>query len=222
MKLPALLPILLLTACVAREQPKIDPEAQRFNAAWEQAEDWQTAFTRLQALSQGGHPASTALFWPEHADKPGLEVGRLTTFRPDERQRISDWRNAEVLGCNYRMESVYQPVPEGQAAVLSLGMPEGPLRWRVPPGWQWQSSERPNHPQLEVDQDGRLLAFNPWGITRSRIVFQLEAEPLPTSLYRHGDEVTVASWGVALRPLAVELSDADGKVLGRLFLAPTD
>ena len=220
MKLPGLLPILLLTACVAREQPKTDPEAQRFDTAWEQAEDWQSAFNRLQDFTQGGHPVTTALFWPEHADKPGLDIGRLIDFRPDEKQRIADWRRAEVLGRSYRLEAVHEPVPEGQAAVLNLAVLDALCRWRMPPGWVWQHAERPNHPRLEVDQDGRLLTLNPWGVARSRIVFQLEAEPVPTSLYRHGDEVTVASWGVALRPLAVELSDADGKVLGRLFLAP--
>jgi len=220
MKLPGLLPMLLLTACVAREQPKIDPEAQRFNTAWEQAEDWQSAFSRLQAVTQDGHPLATALFWPEHADKPGLDIGRLMDFRPDEKQRIADWRRAEALGRSYRLEAVHEPVPEGQAAVLNLPAPDVLCRWRMPPGSVWQHADRPIHPALEVDQDGRLLALNPWGVVRSRIVFQLEAEPLPTSLYRHGDEVTVASWGVALRPLAVELSDVEGKVLGRLFLAP--
>jgi hypothetical protein len=218
MKLLGLLSILLLAGCVAREQPH--PDARRFESAWRQAEDWGAALARLQAVTQGGRPASTALFWPEHADKPGLEVGRLAGFSPDETQRISEWRNAQVLDRSYRIEQSFEPVPEGQAAVLNLAAPDAHSRWRVPPGWEWQHPQRPNHPRLEVDRDGSLLVWNPWGIARARIVFRLEPEPLPTSLYRHGDEVTVASWGVALRPEAIEFSDAGGKVLGRLFLAP--
>ncbi len=218
MKLLGLLPVLLLAGCVAREQPH--PEARRFGSAWQQAEDWQTAIFRLQTTAREGHPAATALFWPQHADKPGLNVGSLVGFTPDETQRISDWRNAQVLDRSYRIELSFEPVPGGRAAVLNLAVPDELCRWRIPPGWEWQYADRPNHPRLEVDQDGRLLALNPWGIARARIVFKLEPEPIPTSLYRHGDEVTVASWGAALRPEAVELSDAKGKVLGRLFLAP--
>lgn len=220
MKLPGLLPILLLTACVAREQPKVDPEARRFDTAWEQAEDWDAALKRLQGATGRGHPVATALFWPGHTDKPGLEIGDLAGFRADETRRISDWRGTEVLDRSYRLELICEPVSEGQAAVLNLPAPDALCRWRVPPGREWQYADRPNHPRMDVDPDGRLLVWNPWGIARARIVFKLETEPVPTAVYRHGDEVTVASWGVALRPEVVELSDAKGKVVGRLFMAP--
>lgn len=203
----------LLVGCVAREQARPQPTPNRFQALWDDAEEW-AAPQDGQWPAQGGDAVATTLFWPRHADKPGLNLGRPAS--PDALRT----RREHVLAAHYRIELNQDPVPDGLAVMLFVPSPADNMRWRIPPGWEWAHDTGVQGPFLEVDREGRLYVGRPWGVARVRVVFSLEPEPTPTSLYTHGSEVTVASWGVAVRPVTVEYTDGGGRVIGSSYLEP--
>ncbi|MBX3472970.1 MAG: hypothetical protein KF754_01140 [Planctomycetes bacterium] len=53
-----------------------------------------------------------------------------------------------------------------------------------------------------------------------RVVVALDPVARPTQLYRHGDEITVATWGVGFHLLALEARDVDGRPLQYWFASP--
>lgn len=186
----------LTCSCVAREQPRTNPQHQRFEAVWLAAADWDFALheMRVHVPSPEALPHTSALFWPEHKDKPGLALGEITGM-----QDLLKWRNEKVLGRSYRIVLT----PDADSRVGGLNLPETSYAWLLPATATLDDSL--------VDLDGStILLLPPARYTRVRIVFRLLSEPVPTTLYAHGSEVLVASWGAALQPIAFELMGDDG------------
>lgn len=192
--------VMALCACVAREQPRLSAEQLRFENQWASARPWAEAtnewsghIERAEAL-----PHTTALFWPEHQGKPGLELGELTGVAD-----LGQWRERKVTGTTFSAEFT---VDETLGRFGGLGLPESSYAWETPIGAELGAGE-----MLVLDGPWiQLIGTAPLPWVRARVVFRLRREPTPTSLYRHGTEILVASWGAALEPQAIELTAEDG------------
>ena len=192
---------LLVAACVAREQPVNQPAQARFEADWTAARDWREAVAKWTAQVQprGAYPHTSAVFGTEHADKPGLHLGELPGVQN------ANWREREVLGVRYRL--AVPLLSDGKFEPLAL--PESSYAWRIP-----LNSSFTGDVTVTVTADGALQARTPdfSHLASARVVFRIGREPTPTSLYQHGSEILIAAWGVALEPVSIELTDADGAV----------
>ena len=195
-RLQTLMLLLLVCGCVAREQPRGDPERQRFEETWQAAVDWELAVREMRehVASTEALPHTSALFWPEHKDKPGLRLGEISGL-----QDVATWRAENVLGRSYRLEFTI----DAKFEVGHLNLPESSYAWQLPIMATLHNS------WLELE-GSHIRLLEPSGFKHVRIVFRLGAEPVPTAVYAHGSEVLVASWGAALEPIALELSGEDG------------
>ncbi|MBZ0136810.1 MAG: hypothetical protein K8I27_10595 [Planctomycetes bacterium] len=198
---------LLLCACVAREQPRSHAQEPRFEIWWGTARPWGEAISEWAGYvdQPAALPHTTALFWPEHEGKPGLELGRLVGIA-----NLGQWREREVIGATFRAEFA---VDANLTRFGGLELTESSYAWEIPVGARLEGDEL-----LRLDGAWfRLVGTPPIAWTRARVVFRLRSEPTPTSLYHHGTEILVASWGAALEPLAIELTTHDGD-LAYLFI----
>lgn len=188
---------LLATACVARSRPTLTPIQAGFENDWQQARDWSDAIKEWTDLTSPAtaHPHCTALFGPEHADKPGLVIGELVGVG-----NPTEWRERKVLAKTYSATFAIHS-PTGDFGKLAL--PDVSYAWRLP-----SASKLGDGVLVSPNGGGLLRAAGPW--IAARVVFRLNAEPTPTNLYSHGTEVLVASWGVSLEPLAIELTGENG------------
>lgn len=195
LRLSICLLVLITCGCVARDQQRVNPSQQRFESLWAQSVDWDDALVEMRVHVQPPDaPAhTTALFWPEHRDKPGLDEGELVGVADAAR-----WRSEYVLGRSYRVE--LSPDSEGQYGRLAL--PDASYAWALPTGISLDDN------RVTLKGDGIRL---PADAVRARLVFSLRAEPIPTRLYQHGSEVLVARWGAAFEPRAIEIFDSDGE-----------
>ncbi|MCA8913329.1 MAG: hypothetical protein KDB82_16645 [Planctomycetes bacterium] len=221
----------LLAGCVARNPTQSKPLPDRFDSRWNAAEDWQRARQRFSGLaSQPDEEALPGLlFWPDFTDRAGLGgnaiaryAGRWELTSGSEREallaEIRSWRADQILTRTYRVEASVSAESE-TADMPAPSLPDGAWVWKVPFGRELLDAQ--DHPvrfRLEADRNAlRLLGAGMNGNYRIRVLFRLDAEPIPTESYRHGDEVTIARWGCALIPVAFQLAQ-DGRKPVSLFL----
>lgn len=219
------LTLLLLAACTPLPSPPApDPAVARFESTWGQARPWSDMATLLRhayAMPEGDADdlLLSAMLWPEHREMhPELTPHPAWAEELGEaRQRevadgMAAWRQRSIAGTPWIIE-------------LSLQRSEQGFEVRVPlkPGRHlWMPMPLGSEPWVDRGADhGRLAVTSTTSAARARVVFTLDAAPQPTQVYRHGDEITVASWGVALRLRALQLRDAEGRPLAHWF-APAE
>lgn len=218
------LTLLLLAACAPLPSPPPpDPAMARFEAAWGQARPWADMAPLLRqayGMPEGDTDELllSAMLWPEHSEMhPGL------TPHPAWAEELGQARQREVA---HGMAAWRQRAITDRPWIIELPLlrsEPGGFEFRMPlkPGRHlWMPIPLGSEPWVDRGADyGRLAVTSTLPATRVRVVFSLDAAPQPTQVYRHGDEITVASWGVALRLRALQLRDAEGSPLAHWFAA---
>ena len=235
--MPILLSAVLLVSCSDPPAPEPPPAPKRFDQAWNQAEDWSSALSRFRKATSGSgsSTASAMLFWPEFRDRPGLQGVMRTEFvqawkgasgdeaKESVLKEIQACRREDTLERTYRLEGKATPPNNGydiagevcaeRAGVWILAYD---VHSRLEDGRSFEGT-------VMVGDEGRTLRISPPSPSDSvkafRCVFRLLPEPAPVIVYRHGDEVTVGSWGYGLEPVAIELVDNKGNSGLQLFFS---
>ncbi|MCB9896152.1 MAG: hypothetical protein H6839_17095 [Planctomycetes bacterium] len=233
--LPVLMGAVLLLSCSDAPAPEPPPAPKRFEQTWNQAEDWSSALERFHEATtgSGSSTASAMLFWPEFTNRPGLQGAMRTEFvqawkgASDEEAResvlqvIQARRREDTLERTYRLEGEATPPNNGydiagevcaeRAGVWVLAYD---LQRRLEDGRSFEGT-------VTAGEGSRALRISPSSppdsVKAYRCVFRLLPDPAPVVVYRHGDEVTVGSWGYGLEPVAIELVDNKGNSVLQLF-----
>lgn len=230
-KLRLLVPLwasLLASGCAPPPAgPPKDPLAVRFQSTWDDARPWAELGRRLRlayARPDGdqGELLVAAMLWPEkaelHPELPALPAV-AKDMKPGPAQEaarfMAAWRSSELCSTNWALDLVPQAV-EGGTWVVRLPLPANRHQWLALPvgtsGVVGQAADRAVlnfHPQLPGAMPATV-----------RVVVALDPVARPTQLYRHGDEITVATWGVGFHLLALEARDVDGRPLQYWFASP--
>lgn len=217
-----LLAVLLLAGCVPAPAPAGKPDS-RFDAAWQAARPWSELapalrHTYAQPEGDADELLLSAMLWPEKSDlHPELTPHPAwpEELRPGRARQVAEgmaaWRQRAITGRAWALELAGQPAGSG-AFAFSLPLKPGRHLWMpMPLGSEDWVDRAPDH--------GRIVVRSAVPVDRVRVVFRLDDLPQPTQVYRHGDEITVAAWGVALRLQALQALDARQRSL-RLWFAP--
>jgi len=220
-----LLTLLLCAACTPLPAPvPPDRAAVRFDVAWKQARPWDELESLLRhSYAQPDGDARelllAAMLWPEKRDMhPDLTphpawAEELAPGRAHEvAEGVAGWRQRAIAGRSWSLELPLESAGQGR---LEFRMPLKPGRHL------WMPMPIGSDPWLDRAPDpSRIALSTDQPATWARVLLTVDAQPQPTQVYRHGDEITVAAWGVALRLDAVQLRDAQGRPLAHWFAAP--
>lgn len=217
-----LLMVLLAAGCVPVPVPASKAD-NRFDAAWTAARPWPELAPALRQAymlpeCDADELLLSAMLWPEKSDlHPDLTphpawAQELRTGRTRQvTEGMAGWRQRAVTGRAWALELSVQPAGPG-AVEFRLPLKAGRHLWMpMPLGSEDWVDRGTDH--------SRIVVRSAQPVARVRIVFRLDDLPQPTQVYRHGDEITVAAWGVALRLLAVQALDAQQRPL-RAWFAP--
>lgn len=216
--------LLLLGGCAPLlSPPPTDPAVARFESDWGQARPWADMAPLLRqayALPEGDADELllSAMLWPEKRDlhpeltpHPAWAEELNTTRLHQVAEGMAAWRQRTIVDRPWMIEL---PVQHAEHGGFEFRMPLKAGRHL------WMPLPLGSEPWVDRGADNeRVIIKSTLPAVRVRVVFTLDGAPQPTQVYRHGDEITAASWGVALRLRALQLRDAEGRPLAHWFAA---
>jgi len=187
------------------------PTDRRFEQAWQAAHPW-PQLAGVLARAYPGSGAGTgqlllsAMLWPDKLDlhpqlvpHPAWQEQLRQGHQQEVQAAMQQWRATNLCSGTW---SLVVPVTASADGDMELAVD-------LPPGrYQFLALSTGDHDWVRLSQARDKLqltpGLEPWTTGQVRLVVALQAQPRPVQVYRHGDEITVASWGVGLRLVALQ------------------
>lgn len=206
----------LLAALMSCAPVPRGPADRRFEAAWQSARSWQDLAGALSRAYPGRNEGTEqlllqAMLWPEKLDThprllphPAWAALWNQGRRAEVETAMRRWRSDELCAGTWSLELTPSPAGDGALELRAPGT--GQMFLPLPPDAAGWVTLAPDRKSLSLRP-----GLAPQGPGKARLVLALNPDPRPAEVYRHGDEITVAAWGVAWRLVALQWRQ-DGKV----------